>query len=77
MDFTSLLGGFLSEYSISKMPFQRYGMSAFSSVDWANFIPPTLKTSVFGFIIGTVSCFYGYTINGGPDAVRRVSMVLL
>ena len=40
---------------------------------WANFVPPTLKTSVFGFIIGVVSCFYGYTIEGGSDGVRRAA----
>jgi phospholipid/cholesterol/gamma-HCH transport system permease protein len=55
------------------MSFHSYVISAFSSVGWANFIAPTLKTCVFGFIIGTVSCFYGYTIKGGSDGVRRAA----
>jgi phospholipid/cholesterol/gamma-HCH transport system permease protein len=73
MDTTGLLGGFFSEYFIAHMSFQQYVTSAFSSVGWANFIPPTLKTCVFGFIIGTVSCYYGYTMNEGSDGVRRAA----
>ena len=73
MDFTGLLGGFFSEYMISHMSFQMYVTGAFGSMGWANFIPPTLKTCVFGFIIGTVSCFFGYTINEGSDGVRRAA----
>jgi phospholipid/cholesterol/gamma-HCH transport system permease protein len=74
MDFAGLIGGFLSEYMISHMSLQLYVSSAFSNMGWANFIPPTLKTTVFGFIIGTVSCFYGFTINEGSDGVRRAAM---
>lgn len=73
LDFTSLLGGFVSEYFLSSASFMHYATSAFSSVGWANFIPPTMKTCVFGYIIGTVSCFYGYTIVGGSDGVRRAA----
>lgn len=73
IDFTSMLGGFLSEYFSSHMSLQLYVHSAFKSLGWANFLPPTLKTSVFGFIIGTVSCFYGYTINEGSSGVRRAA----
>jgi phospholipid/cholesterol/gamma-HCH transport system permease protein len=73
MNFTSLIGGFFSEYLVNRMSFHSYVISAFSSVGWANFIAPTLKTCVFGFIIGTVSCFYGYTIKGGSDGVRRAA----
>jgi hypothetical protein len=31
------------------------------------YIPPTARTLVFGFIIGTVSCFLGYTASQGAD----------
>jgi phospholipid/cholesterol/gamma-HCH transport system permease protein len=73
MDFTSLLGGFASEYLSSHMSFELYCSRAFSHITWANFIPPTLKTSVFGFIIGSVSCFFGYTIDEGSVGVRRAA----
>ena len=28
---------------------------------------------MIGFIIGTVSCYFGYTTNEGSDGVRRAS----
>jgi phospholipid/cholesterol/gamma-HCH transport system permease protein len=61
MDFAGLLGGFLSEFATSKISFQLYIARAFAGVEWSNFIAPTLKTAVFGFIIGTVSTYFGYT----------------
>jgi phospholipid/cholesterol/gamma-HCH transport system permease protein len=32
-----------------------------------------LKTAVFGFIIATVSCFFGHTTNEGAEGVRRAA----
>jgi phospholipid/cholesterol/gamma-HCH transport system permease protein len=72
-DFAGLAGGYLSEYLSSHVSLTLYVGQAFRVVQMANFIPPTLKTSVFGLIIGTVSCFFGYTINEGSDGVRRAS----
>jgi phospholipid/cholesterol/gamma-HCH transport system permease protein len=73
MDITGLLGGFFSEFVVSHMSFQEYIYSAFNNVSWVNFIAPTLKTTVFGFLIGTISCYYGFTINEGSDGVRRAA----
>ena len=36
-------------------------------------MPPTLKTAVFGFIIGTVSSYFGYTINEGAQGVGKAA----
>jgi phospholipid/cholesterol/gamma-HCH transport system permease protein len=73
MDFCGLLGGFLSEYATSHLSLRLYVMRAFTGVQWSNFIPPTLKTAVFGFIIGTVSSFFGYTTNEGAEGVGRAA----
>lgn len=73
MDLASLTGGFLGERFASHISLQLYLDRAFKTVEWANFIPPTLKTSVFGFVIGTVSCYFGYTTNEGSDGVRRAA----
>jgi phospholipid/cholesterol/gamma-HCH transport system permease protein len=73
MDCAGVLGGFFSEHAVSKISWALYVNRAVNGMAFANFIPPTLKTSVFGFIIGTVSCFFGYTINEGSDGVRRAS----
>lgn len=73
MDFSGLLGGFLSEYSSSRVSFQLYLFRAFENFQWANFWPPTLKTSVFGFTIGTISSFFGYTTNEGAQGVGKAA----
>lgn len=73
MDFSGLLAGFLAEHAASGISFHLYNTRAFASLDWANYIPPTLKTSVFGFIIGTVSAFYGYTTNEGARGVGKAA----
>ena len=73
MDFSGLLGGFLSEYAASRISPHLYIVRAFAEMAWTNFIPPTLKTAVFGFIIGTVSAFFGYTTNKGAKGVGEAA----
>jgi phospholipid/cholesterol/gamma-HCH transport system permease protein len=73
MDFSGLAGGFLSEFAASRLSLQLYIFRAFSNFQWANFWPPTLKTCVFGFIIGTISSFFGYTTNEGAQGVGKAA----
>jgi phospholipid/cholesterol/gamma-HCH transport system permease protein len=73
LDFSGLLGGFVSEYAASGLSFQLYMSRSFASFHWSNFYPPTLKTAVFGFTIGTVSSFLGYTTNEGAQGVGRAA----
>lgn len=42
-------------------------------MEWSDYIPPILKTFVFGLIIGLVSCFIGYNASGGATGVGRAS----
>jgi len=73
MDFAGLMGGFMSEYFSSHISFYLYITRAFSNLEWSNFIPPTLKTAVFGFIIGVVSSYFGYTTNEGAQGVGKAA----
>jgi phospholipid/cholesterol/gamma-HCH transport system permease protein len=73
MDVAGLTGGYLVERGISHLSFQLYLDRAFSQIGWATFIPPTLKTTVFGFIIGLTSSYFGYTTNEGASGVGRAS----
>jgi phospholipid/cholesterol/gamma-HCH transport system permease protein len=72
-DFAGLLGGFLSDFAASRISVPYYLGRAFQDLSFENFIPPTIKTCVFGFIIGTVSSFFGYTTNEGTDGVGRAA----
>ena len=73
MDFSGLLGGFLSEFLSSRISFHLYISRAFSNMDWANFIAPTLKTAVFGFVIGVISSYFGFTTNEGAQGVGKAA----
>jgi phospholipid/cholesterol/gamma-HCH transport system permease protein len=73
MDFSGLLGGYLSEFASSRISFELYITRAFENVVLSNFLAPTLKTAVFGFIIGTVSSYFGYTTNEGAAGVGRAA----
>ncbi|PWU11149.1 MAG: ABC transporter permease [Terriglobia bacterium] len=73
LDFSGLAGGFLSEYATSRVSLPLYIYRAFSNFQWANFWPPTLKTCVFGFTIGTISSFFGYTTNEGAQGVGKAA----
>jgi len=72
-DAAGILGGFISEYTTSHLSWTLYLKRAFEGVALADFIPPTLKTAVFGYLIATISCFYGYTTNEGSDGVRKAA----
>lgn len=44
-----------------------------NGVSFSDFLPPTLKTAVFGMIMGTVSCFQGMRTRGGTEGVGRAA----
>lgn len=73
IDFAGLMGGFVSEHASSGISFYLYLSRAFASLEWSNFVAPTAKTAVFGFIIGTVSSYFGYTTNEGSQGVGRAA----
>ena len=73
MDFAGILGGYVAEASISGMSAQLYFHRAFSSIEFSDFVPATIKTAVFGFIIGTVASYLGFTTSQGTEGVGRAS----
>ncbi len=73
MDAMGVIGGFCSEHLASHLGWTLYVQRAFDGVAVANYAPPTIKTAVFGFLIGTISSYFGYTTNEGSDGVRRAA----
>ncbi len=73
MNFTGMLGGYLAEAAISGMSLRLYFDAAFSSVELTDYVPATLKTIVFGFIIAVVSSYLGFTTTQGTEGVGRAS----
>ena len=73
MDFAGMLGGFLAETSQTGMSLGLYFNRSFSLIDVADYVPATLKTMVFGFIIATTSAYLGFTTESGTEGVGRAS----
>ena len=73
MDFCGIVGGYLAEATISGMSWDLYFRRAFSLIEFDDFIPATLKTAVFGLIIGTVASYLGFTTTQGTEGVGRAS----
>jgi phospholipid/cholesterol/gamma-HCH transport system permease protein len=73
MDFAGIFGGYVAEAAITGMSLQLYFDRAFTYVGFADFIPATLKTMVFGFIIGTVSSYLGFNTSRGTEGVGQAS----
>ena len=50
---------------------QLFFHNGFKNVDFSDFLPSTLKTAVFGLIIGMIACFEGMRTQGGTEGVGR------
>ncbi|HZR64763.1 MAG TPA: ABC transporter permease [Terriglobales bacterium] len=73
LDFAGLVGGMAADLFALHMSARLFVADAFNSMSWSDFVPPTLQTVVFGFIIGTLSCYLGYTATEGAAGVGRAS----
>ena len=73
LDFCGIVGGFIAEATISGMSWDLYFRRAFSLIGFDDFVPATLKTAVFGLIIGTVACHLGFTTTRGTEGVGQAS----
>ena len=73
MNFAGLMGGYAAEAVVSGTSLRLYFAHAFSSFAFHDFVPPTLKTVVFGLIIGNTSAYLGYNATGGAEGVGRAA----
>ena len=53
------------------MSLRLFMQSGFKEAALSDFLAPTFKTAVFGFIIGLVACFQGMNTHGGTEGVGR------
>ncbi len=73
-DVIALSGGFIESNLSADMDYRVFIATAFDSMRFADVVVDTLKTSVFGFIVGIVSCFLGYSVRGGTREVGQAAM---
>jgi len=73
MNFAGMVGGFLAETIATGMSLRLYFDRAFSLIDVVDYVPSTVKTMVFGFIIATISSYLGFNTESGTEGVGRAS----
>jgi phospholipid/cholesterol/gamma-HCH transport system permease protein len=74
VDVIAISGGFVESNLASAMDWRVFIDTAFSSMRFVDVVVDTLKTSIFGFIVGIVACFLGYTVRGGTREVGQAAM---
>jgi phospholipid/cholesterol/gamma-HCH transport system permease protein len=72
-DFCGIITGWVVNALAEPMPFKLFLNYGLAQADFADLLPSTLKTVVFGFIIGVVGCFQGMRAKGGTTGVGRAS----
>ncbi len=73
-DTLAMLGGFLEAVLSDGMDYRVFLDTAFDTMRFVDVVVDTLKTSIFGFIVGIVSCYLGYNVRGGTREVGQAAM---
>jgi phospholipid/cholesterol/gamma-HCH transport system permease protein len=73
-DVIALSGGFIESSLSSDMDWRVFIATAFDSMRFVDVAVDTMKTSIFGFIVGIVSCYLGYSVRGGTREVGQAAM---
>ena len=70
-DFCGIIMGWVANTLSEPISLRLFLENGFKNMLFSDFIPPTFKTMVFGFIIGIVACFQGMRTQGGTEGVGR------
>lgn len=70
-DFCGILMGWVANTLTEPVSLRLFLDNGFKNMLFSDFIPPTLKTMFFGFIIGIIACFQGMRTEGGTEGVGR------
>ena len=73
MNFAGIFGGYVAEAAVSGMPWRLYFERSFLYLAYADLIPATLKTIVFGYLIAVVASYLGFTTSRGTEGVGEAS----
>ena len=73
MNFMGIIGGWMAETAVTGMSFELYFRSAFSLVSFVDYIPATVKTMVFGFIIAVTASYLGMNTSRGTQGVGQAA----
>jgi phospholipid/cholesterol/gamma-HCH transport system permease protein len=72
-DAIALYGSFVGVNLKGDVSFRLFFLQVFESLEFSDVFPAFIKTFVFGFFIGIISCFNGYFSNQGTEGVGKAA----
>ena len=69
--FAGIVMGWVADNLADPISFRLFIQNGMKNADFSDFLPPMLKTTVFGLIIGLVASFQGLRTQGGTEGVGR------
>jgi phospholipid/cholesterol/gamma-HCH transport system permease protein len=70
-DGIGIIGGFIGINIHSDVNMIRYLNQVLESLGFIDIFPATIKTIFFGFVIGLIGCYKGYTTANGTESVGK------
>ena len=68
-DFCGVMVGWIANTLAEPISFQKFIHQGLAGTSFNDFLAPTLRTAVFGLIIGMIACFQGMRTRGGTAGV--------
>jgi len=72
-DGIGVMGGFAGINIHSDITLYRYTSQVLASLEFSDIIPATIKTFFFGFFIGLIGCYKGFTAANGTESVGKAA----
>jgi len=72
-DGIGILGGYAGINIHSDVTMYRYFSQVLSSLEFLDIVPATIKTFFFGFFIGLIGCYKGFTAANGTESVGKAA----
>ncbi|MES2795894.1 MAG: ABC transporter permease [Bacteroidota bacterium] len=72
-DAIGIVGGFVGVNIHSDVNLVRYSGQVLESLDFIDIFPSTIKTFFFGFFIGMIGSYKGYTASNGTESVGKAA----
>ena len=72
-DALGIIGGYIAFNIHGTITIFRYWSQVLDSIDFVDILPATIKTFFFGFFIGIIGCYKGYTASNGTESVGKAA----
>ena len=72
-DAIGIFGSFVAMNIHTDITLFRFLSKAMASIEFLDIIPATIKTFFFGFFVGMIGCYKGYTAANGTESVGKAA----